>query len=94
MEITIIFVYSPKKNRANEILECSVKKPLTYSDSASGRSKGLRLVSASAAIINKIAIGNKAKNKLIGCCAAKISNRFTVPNVKITVKIIRDKETE
>lgn len=89
-----MLVYSPKKNKANEILECSVKKPATNSDSASGRSKGGLLVSANAAIINNIAIGNNAKNKPIGCWAAKISNKLTVPKVKITVKIIRDNDTE
>jgi hypothetical protein len=58
-----ILVYSARKKNANATLEYSVIKPATYSDSASGRSKGLLFVSATALIINRNAIGNKAKNK-------------------------------
>ena len=36
MEITTILVYSPKKKKAKDTPECSVKKPATNSDSASG----------------------------------------------------------
>jgi hypothetical protein len=38
--------YSAKKKKTKGTLECSVKKPATNSDSASCRSKGVRLVSA------------------------------------------------
>src|SRR3970040_219596 len=41
-----ILRYSPMKNRAYRMPEYSVANPATSSDSASGRSKGTRLVSA------------------------------------------------
>jgi hypothetical protein len=44
--IRIIEPYSAKKKRAKPILAYSTLKPETNSDSASGRSKGARLVSA------------------------------------------------
>ena len=45
-----MFAYSAMKNIANLKLEYSVWNPATSSDSASGRSKGTRLVSAMAAV--------------------------------------------
>jgi len=51
-EIVYIFAYSPKKKKANDTEPCSVINPATYSDSASGRSKGARFVSAIADTIN------------------------------------------
>jgi len=48
--------YSAKKNKAKPMLAYSTLKPETNSDSASGRSKGARFVSASIEtnhIINK-----------------------------------------
>ena len=48
-EMMIIAVYSPRKKKANFTPEYSVLKPDTSSDSASGRSNGLRLVSATPA---------------------------------------------
>src|SRR5271168_3950935 len=48
-ETVIMLVYSAMKNIANLKLEYSVWKPATSSDSASGKSKGTRLVSAMAA---------------------------------------------
>src|SRR5215831_9023048 len=41
-------MYSPRKNSRNGVAEYSTKKPATSSDSASTRSNGGRLVSASA----------------------------------------------
>jgi hypothetical protein len=38
--------YSPRKKNTNTVELCSVKKPATNSDSASCKSKGVRLVSA------------------------------------------------
>jgi hypothetical protein len=46
LHIRIIFAYSPKKNRAKPIAEYSTLYPATNSASASGKSKGARLVSA------------------------------------------------
>src|SRR5229473_7312829 len=48
-ETVIMLVYSAMKNIANLKLAYSVWKPATSSDSASGRSKGTRFVSATAA---------------------------------------------
>src|SRR5271168_2466707 len=48
-DTVIMLVYSAMKNMANLKLEYSVWKPATSSDSASGKSKGTRLVSAMAA---------------------------------------------
>src|SRR5579883_769390 len=47
-ETAIMAVYSPMKNMANFMEAYSVWKPATSSDSASGKSKGTRLVSATA----------------------------------------------
>src|SRR5579864_8731407 len=46
-----MFAYSAMKNAANDMLLYSTWKPATSSFSASGRSNGMRLVSANAAII-------------------------------------------
>ena len=45
-DIKIMFAYSPRKNKANPIEPYSTLYPATSSASASGRSKGARLVSA------------------------------------------------
>jgi hypothetical protein len=60
VEIVTIFVYSPRKKKAKLTALCSVKKPATYSDSPSGKSKGALLVSAIAEIMKRIAMGNSA----------------------------------
>jgi hypothetical protein len=57
--IKIIDPYSAKKNKAKPILEYSTLKPETNSDSASGKSKGARFVSANIEIKN---IKNNEKN--------------------------------
>src|SRR5882724_6795589 len=49
-ETVIIAVYSAMKNMANLKLAYSVWNPATSSDSASGKSNGTRLVSATAAV--------------------------------------------
>lgn len=54
--------YSARKNNAKPILEYSTLKPETSSDSASGKSKGARLVSASIETKN---IKNKGKKGTI-----------------------------
>ena len=45
-DIRMMWIYSARKNRANVILEYSTLYPDTSSDSPSGRSKGVLLVSA------------------------------------------------
>src|SRR6202007_3186012 len=52
-------IYSPRKNSRNGVAEYSTKKPATSSDSASTRSKGGRLVSASAETKKIGSIGNR-----------------------------------
>lgn len=51
-DIVNILAYSPKKKKANGTAPCSVIKPATNSDSASGKSNGARFVSAIADTIN------------------------------------------
>src|SRR3974390_291685 len=46
--ISMTLIYSPRKKSRKGVAEYSTKKPATSSDSASTRSKGGRLVSASA----------------------------------------------
>lgn len=60
--IKIIEPYSAKKKRAKPIDAYSTLKPETSSDSASGKSKGARLVSAKIEIKN---IKNNGKNGVI-----------------------------
>ena len=56
-----ILLYSAKKNNAKVIAEYSTLKPATSSASASGRSKGARLVSANNDIKNTTQVGNSGK---------------------------------
>ena len=93
VEMNNMFAYSPKKKNANAIPLCSVMKPATNSDSASGKSNGLRLVSATADIINSKAIG--ANGNMKGTfCAFNISNKLILPTVIITVNNSKLKLTE
>jgi hypothetical protein len=57
---TIILPYSPKKNKAKVNEEYSTLYPATSSASASGKSNGVRLVSANMEIKKAIAKGNNA----------------------------------
>jgi hypothetical protein len=63
--IKIIDPYSARKNNAKPILAYSTLKPLTNSDSASGKSKGARLVSAKIEIKNIKKRGKKGIKKNI-----------------------------
>jgi hypothetical protein len=58
-QINTILAYSAKKKKTNITAACSVINPLTSSDSASAKSKGALLVSATDPIKNTIKIGNK-----------------------------------
>src|SRR5947208_12345363 len=67
-QIVMMFEYSPRKNSPKRMLEYSVWKPATSSDSASGRSNGVRFVSASAVIMNsRNATGWTATNQRCSC---------------------------
>jgi hypothetical protein len=58
MHIKSILPYSAKKKKTNITAACSVIKPLTNSDSASAKSKGALLVSATEPIKNINSTGN------------------------------------
>ena len=63
--ISIIELYSARKNRAKPILPYSTLNPETNSDSASGKSKGALLVSARILTKNIINNGKKGITKKI-----------------------------
>lgn len=64
--ISTMLEYSPKKKNTKIIPECSVKNPATSSDSASGRSKGVRLVSAKTEMKKMMNRGNSGiKNQTL-----------------------------
>jgi hypothetical protein len=80
-----MFPYSAKKNIAKIIDEYSTLYPATSSASASGRSKGVLLVSATIEIKKIRASGNKGKMyQTVVCCAVTISVKFNDPAIKIT----------
>ena len=91
--INIIFAYSPRKNKANDIEEYSTKYPATSSDSPSGRSKGALLVSASTDIKNITNIGRRGIANHTFFCALTISVKFKDPTHNKTVIIIKPIET-
>lgn len=65
-DISTILQYSAKKKKTKIIPECSVKNPATNSDSASGRSNGVRLVSANTEIKKMMNNGNNGtKNQTL-----------------------------
>jgi len=87
-DIRIMFEYSPKKNKANPIAEYSVKYPATSSASASGKSKGARLVSARMQTSQIIIAGNKGTKNHTPFCASTISVKLRLPtNKKIRRRI-------
>jgi hypothetical protein len=59
IHIITILAYSAKKKKTNITAACSVINPLTNSDSASAKSNGALLVSATDPIKNIINIHNK-----------------------------------
>jgi hypothetical protein len=61
--IKIIEPYSARKNKAKPILAYSTLKPETSSDSASGKSKGARFVSANMETSHIIKIGKNGITK-------------------------------
>jgi hypothetical protein len=57
------------------------------SDSASGRSKGVRLHSANIEIRNKIKTGSNGTKYQIACCDSMIVVILNEPDTKITVRM-------
>src|SRR5580698_2876724 len=70
-----MLAYSAMKKAANDMLLYSTWKPATSSFSASGRSKGMRLVSAKAAIMKMM------KLKIWGAGKAKIAHLGMMPRL-------------
>jgi len=94
LDISKMLVYSPRKNAANVIAEYSTLYPATNSASASGKSKGARLVSAKIDIKNIIAMGNNGKrNHKVSFCDKMIVFRFKELLNRIRGKIIKLIET-
>lgn len=87
VDIRTIEQYSARKKNTKIIDECSVKNPATSSDSASGRSNGVRLVSASAEIKKIIAIGSRGTTNHTACWSSMIVVRWNEPVSTITVRI-------
>lgn len=79
--VSIMFAYSPRKNKAKPIDEYSTWYPATNSLSASGKSKGCLLVSAKRETKNIISIGNNSRSIYHGklCFMLTISVKFSVP---------------
>src|SRR6187200_2959592 len=100
--ISTTATYSPRKNSRNGVDEYSIIWPATSSDSASTRSKGGRLVSASAEMKNTMNIGNSASQcqsrKVLGrprrvpmpsCWDSTMSVRLSEPTASSTVMMTK-----
>ena len=72
VDINTILQYSPKKKNTKIIPECSVKNPATSSLSASGKSNGVRFVSANAEMKNIMNNGSKGTTNQTLCCISII----------------------
>lgn len=79
MDMTIIELYSARKNRAKPILEYSILKPETSSDSASGKSKGGLFVSAKIVTKKIKKRGESGKKSGIHSWKLTISIKFNDP---------------
>jgi len=93
-DINNMLLYSPKKNIANIIEEYSTLYPATNSASASGRSKGARLVSANMDTKKIRAESSKGPaNQTVLSWAKTISVMLEEPARRITGKMVRPMET-
>src|SRR5882757_3890860 len=91
-------MYSPRKNNRKGVDEYSTAKPATSSDSASTRSKGGRLVSASAEMKKITNIGNSGSQYQLNIpqlpsCASTIADRFSEPAHSRTVMMTKPMDT-
>src|SRR4051794_8232943 len=91
-------MYSPRKNSRNGVEEYSTANPATSSDSASTRSNGGRLVSASADMKKMTNIGNSgSQNQLnmpyLPICASTMADRLSEPASSSTVIMTKPIET-
>lgn len=87
VDISTILQYSARKKNTKIIPECSVKNPATNSLSASGKSKGVRLVSARAEIKNIMNSGSNGTTNHTLCCISMILMKLNVPVIRITARI-------
>src|SRR5580693_8846463 len=96
--IVVIATYSPSMNSRYGVEPYSTIKPATSSDSASTRSNGGRLVSASAEMKKITAIGNSGsqyqpnKPHLL-FCASTMAVRLSEPTQSSTVMMTKPIET-
>src|SRR5688572_25286957 len=83
VHIRTMFRYSPIMKSRYGVEEYSTMNPATSSDSASGRSKGGRFVSARAEMKNSTNIGNSGEStyqpRISGPCDRTISERLSEP---------------
>src|SRR5215510_2153404 len=96
--IVAMATYSPSMNIMYGVEPYSTMKPATSSDSASTRSNGGRLVSASADMKNTTNIGNSGSQYQLNrpnfpSCAATIADRFNEPAHNSTVMMTKPMET-
>src|SRR5215203_615099 len=96
--MVMIATYSPSMNSRYGVEEYSTAKPATSSDSASGRSKGGRFVSAMAEIMKITNMGKSQSQyqpsmpKRVSC-AATICDRLSEPAQSSTVMMTKPMET-
>ena len=89
IQINTILAYSAKKKKTNITAACSVINPLTNSDSASAKSKGALLVSATDPIKNIIKTGSNGNTSHIAFWLSILTVRLRLPVNNITNSIGR-----
>ncbi len=82
-----MLAYSAKKKKTKMTAACSVINPLTSSDSASAKSKGALLVSATDPMKNIINIGKSGIMYHIALWDSALTVKFKLPDNNITSKI-------
>lgn len=92
-DINNILLYSAKKKTANINPEYSTLYPATNSASASGKSKGVRFVSAKQPTKNIICKGSNIQINNNCRCAQIISYKFNDPDIKTIGSIAKLKKT-
>src|SRR5882724_10297680 len=96
--MVVMATYSPSMNSRYGVEPYSTMKPATSSDSASTRSNGGRLVSASAETKNTTNIGNSGSQNQLNTpkrpfCASTIAERLSEPTHSSTVMMTKPIET-
>lgn len=87
IQISNMLAYSAKKKKTNITAACSVMNPLTSSDSASARSKGALLVSATDPIKNIINTGKSGNMYHTAFWDSALTVKFKLPDSNTTSKI-------